>query len=405
MKRYPLKLIILLTYVAVVLSTFNALRVVRIFTISDIFFILAAFLAIPYLILVYRSRAMVPAIWFFGVMLLSTAGAVVVASSPDITQGLSWYFKLMGSTVLIPLVIVFAAQSPQIHYRIILAFVFSATINTIVALLDQATGGYISHALTHADWHGRASGLTAYPNHFGLVCAMALPLALALSAVVQKRGYRAALNGTAALILVGVLLSGSRAALIGAVFGSLVIFVEGGSRRQLIVGMGFGVGGVLIMSLLSKSLAYSVSLGVGRLFGDVSIGNSDSLRIEFYKQVAASFQERPLLGQGLHDLTHAHDIYLQLVQAGGLVLLVGFLCYIFSLIYIGLKNLSTFQRDGTERKLTMALLASVGTWLVIGLAQNMLVDRYIYVPVGLLVAARAAWNVVEPRPSVAIVCE
>ena len=112
------------------------------------------------------------------------------------------------------------------------------------------------------------------------------------------------------------------------------------------------------------------------------------------------FASSPILGTGFATVRDAHDIYLQLLQAGGILALLSFIVFVAGSLLTGLHLSRSASLSKPHRTLALALIASIVTWLVAGLAQNYVYDRYLYMPFALLLAlAILAANVtVSNRP-------
>jgi len=93
----------------------------------------------------------------------------------------------------------------------------------------------------------------------------------------------------------------------------------------------------------------------------------------------------------LPSIVDAHDIYLQMLGSGGLILTMAMMCYFGMCLRTGWKC------QGLGNGVGLALFVSVSVWLVIGVVENQIIDRYLYFPVGLVAAlSRAAARSSEP---------
>jgi O-antigen ligase len=95
---------------------------------------------------------------------------------------------------------------------------------------------------------------------------------------------------------------------------------------------------------------------------------------------------------GFGVVLRAHNIYLQILQAGGLVGFVGFYWFIIGFISLGWK-IRPNARFRTRNPLIIdALIVSIFTWLLIGLFFNLIFDRFLYIPMGLLFGIKGILN-------------
>lgn len=75
-----------------------------------------------------------------------------------------------------------------------------------------------------------------------------------------------------------------------------------------------------------------------------------------------------------------HSNRRSIISAGGLILATGFAYFVIGTIRAALE-----LREASSL-LTSVLLVSLATWMVVGLVENQLVDRYLYVPAAVIVA-------------------
>jgi O-antigen ligase len=183
------------------------------------------------------------------------------------------------------------------------------------------------------------------------------------------------------VLLGAVYASGSRAGAVTALFAVLVtVLLVPRLRRSLpavvpIVGM-LGIL-VLFFSNLSPQVAQKV-----RLSGSAAtVAASDRQRSFAATLALKDVQARPLEGVGFAVIDDAHDIYLQLLAAGGIIMFASFLFYV-----AGAARIAVRLAAGPEHDLPLALGCSLMVWLLNGFVGNQVTDRYIFVPVGLLLA-------------------
>jgi hypothetical protein len=124
------------------------------------------------------------------------------------------------------------------------------------------------------------------------------------------------------------------------------------------------------------------------LTGVISVEGYDNGRLELYAEALSDFLARPLTGHGFSQIRDALNIYLQLLQAGGLIALSAFSLFTVGSLRLGWRLAHEPVLSGSMRSLAVALTVSVLVWLQEGLVQNAIYDRYLYVPAGLLLAMR-----------------
>ena len=93
------------------------------------------------------------------------------------------------------------------------------------------------------------------------------------------------------------------------------------------------------------------------------------------------------MGEGFDVVLVAHNIYLQLIQGGGVLALVGFVVFATGIMRsTRTVTCGELLRAGIPQALLAASTAAMGTWLLYGLVGNALYDRYLYAPAGFVLA-------------------
>lgn len=251
------------------------------------------------------------------------------------------------------------------------AFVLSASLNGIFAELD-AIGVHIASRLTgregfvHSE---RYAGLSSHTTQLGMISVLAVPMLVYLGRK-NKAWYIAAFP-----MLIGVLASGSRGALLGVPIALVVLAIcEGRHRVRMIVSIG-----VLGIIALLAANALGLTVGVSRLLGTKSVSQSDTFRLDRASTAIAQIAQRPLLGQGF-GVPAAHDAYLEILRDGGFV--VGL--PIFALWIWGYV-----RAYRTRNPLGYAMAASLATWIILNAQFNGLYERYLWMPFGAAVGIAA----------------
>jgi O-antigen ligase len=157
------------------------------------------------------------------------------------------------------------------------------------------------------------------------------------------------------------------------------------------------VAGVLVLILLFTSTGHKllVQLRLSKSSGSSTSG-SNYQRSILAKTAWETIKVRPISGIGWSVITGAHDIYLELLESGGIIAMAAFLTFIGGMVASIRKALSGPLRDEAI-VCGMAILA----WLSNGVFDNQVADKYLYFVPGLLVAiARTTWLLQsKPAPS------
>ena len=93
-------------------------------------------------------------------------------------------------------------------------------------------------------------------------------------------------------------------------------------------------------------------------------------------------------------IADAHDIYLELLAAGGVLALVSFLTFCGGIAAAAWRGVRSTQSDAA-----IALSVAFIVWLINGVFDNQVADKYLYVVPGLLLAVSrvAAAHAAESR--------
>ena len=180
-----------------------------------------------------------------------------------------------------------------------------ATVSSLVALYQ---GTVDLEFLSSAEWaaRGRATGMMLDANAYGMVAALAAPLA-ALAAVSLATRARWLGAGAFVINLGGVWMSGSRTALLCVLAGAVALALGAVSRLRVRRVVWVSGAGVLAASLAALTLTVSLSRGTsplerteefaGRLLGEAH----DAGRIAAHASPATGIVSRVPPAPALHD--------------------------------------------------------------------------------------------------------
>ncbi|MFC6397846.1 O-antigen ligase family protein [Luteococcus sanguinis] len=287
----------------------------------------------------------------------------------SLISGLQWLVALF---VLPTCMAALAPDKPRRLAQIISAWAWGVGVSCTVALLDSAGVTAISAGLIDVDYSGRQAGLGSHANSLGVSALLAFPIATWIARRHAKRGVL-----LQTLLVVGIVLSGSRGAqaLLVVVMVGMALVLPHARRPLAILGL---------VALVAAPLAMQAIGGLETIQGTLlRFGNneggadSNAERTAVALQGLADFSQRPIFGVGLNQITYAHNIYLQMLSAGGVVLLTGILLLLASVVWEGI-------RSSELSVLGLYCVISVGIWIVLGLVENSLVDRFLYFPIGVI---------------------
>lgn len=306
----------------------------------------------------------------------------------DITKALFWFFAIL----FVPTAIVAcSAIDRRAPVWTMGAFVVGTTVSSAVAIgdligLTPHIGRFLgestqicTYTCFNAGGGVRMNGLTDHPNTLGITVAISVPVAVYFLATMQRKWIPAV---SLVLLFGGILASGSRGAQAVTplcALASVFCIPKGRSvgRIRSIAIIGMIVGGVVAL----LALPTQVRQRLFRAFsGSSDAAGSDSERLRLFRAAIADWQAHPVFGSGIRHLVEAHNIYLQFLASGGLVLAMAMLVYFLLILH------DSWQLSSQGLIYARFLMISLGTWLVLGLVENAIADRYLYYAVGSIAA-------------------
>jgi O-antigen ligase len=213
----------------------------------------------------------------------------------------------------------------------------------------------------------RPAGTTGHPIEFGVVCAVAMPLAAHYAFTARDKGLPTRRWWFClALVSTGAMVSLSRSAMLGLALAALVLLIGWPGKRRIqavIVGFAF----LVVMRFLVPGLLGTLY----GLFAEIGTDTSISGRTDDYAVAGVEIARHPLLGRGLgtylpNKYGPLDNQYLgTLVQNGfiGLFVLIG----VFVLGAYAALRARTMTRDPHIRDLGLTLVASLAV-LALGAA-------------------------------------
>lgn len=373
-----------LAALAFLLLPLNAVRLSANATGGDLFLLA---LLVPFVARLVTGRALKAPPWLILAVALISASIVVqvlvgLNLGVDVGPGVPFLVALAGTPLLL------AGPASRANYREVLvgSWLLGSALTAVAALLDASGLTSIGLTLTGSAWEGRWPGLTVHPNHLGLVAVMAFPVAVWW--LDRKREQQKQVAGAALVVLLvlGVFASGSRAALIALlVVGVLSTFTKMRNRKEGAISPVVLLGwGGLVVGAMVLMMATPVGRVVARLLGESGQMAADNDRLDAMMASLTSFYGSPLIGAGFSTIKVANNLVLQALQSGGLLTALGVVVYIFGAITRGLR--ASRVSDGLGTALALSLLA----WLVDGMFQNIIYDRFLFLPVALVLALPSA---------------
>lgn len=369
--------LLLLFVVNAVLTPMNSLRVGPFMGLSDTLLLVAVpvvaarQLLHPSATYTARFRPMLGALG-----LVAFGGLVASCLASDPLSGIPDLIRFSLSTI--GLLVLMATWSPTADQVRILIWALGAGAGVSVIV------GFVSGF----SFVGRAVGLTSHPNHLGMASMLAMGGAFGL-AMTAKPSQRKVAGALSLLLLLGVLVSGSRAALLGVIVFVLVFLLAMRTGRTL---RWYGAVCVpLVCAVLLGIVQLPSANAFTRLIGnDPGTAASDFEREEIRIETFDRIRERPFTGSGFSFSRTAHALYLQLWASAGVLGLLGLTAII--VLTIGILVAGARARDA----LLVAMAASFLGYLAAGFASNILWDRYVWLHLALALALLAQARPANP---------
>jgi O-Antigen ligase len=369
----------------------NAVRITTFMTFADAFLVVAAL-----------ALLLDPASWqridvgrirllFGGFMLIILGGLLGSFFADSAAASVATLLKLVLASVIVVGLFVIWRPSTRELTAIAAIWVGSASVSALVGYANPGP-------------YGRPPGLTTHPNHLGLVCVLAFGPALALAGM--STGFRrlAALGGCA-FVTLGVIVSGSRAGILGYCTVLLVAFLCSHRTRAArgLFGARTVIATVLIAGVTAMVLASArvIALPAGNAFDRVlgrtpTVYQSNAERQIALHQGLHRATAHPVTGSGFENALAAHDVYLQMWTAAGVIGVIGFFAIVIgSLAPLTPQRLVPLREvDRAAAALVVGFGASFAGFVAAALFNNALWDRYIW-----LAPAAIAAAVSQTRPT------
>lgn len=252
---------------------------------------------------------------------------------------------------------------------VVIACTFVAVVGIFQFVLDLDLTKYLSPpglttiaddaAISQRSDFRRVAGTTAHPIEFGVLCAMALPLALHYGFRARERRERSVPWWICTFLVTGGLLfSISRSAVLGLLCVGLILFVSWSKRRRLRALV------VVAAFLVLTRAAFPGLLGtLTGLFTNFSSDTSVAYRTHDYPVAAQQIAQSPVFGRGFGTFYTPKYLvfdnqYLGTLVEGGTVGLIAIVGLFVTAIWAALRSaVRTLDRE--HRDLSVALLACV----------------------------------------------
>lgn len=372
-------LVLVLMAVNCIVTPMNGLRLGPIAA-SDLFLVAAAPLIFGRQVLrrsasAYRYRHYRP--FFCSLGIIIAGGAVSSIYAADVGSLLD-LAKFLLSTI--GLLAVFATWSPSREQVRLLLWLFVGGAAVSVAATTVVASPY----------SGRGLGLATHPNHLGFVSMMATGPALGLFLLGSRRAKILAGTGIIPALLWGVAVSGSRAALVGWLVVVLTVVVA--LWRLEVLGWAAVAASALFVVVTVGLVTVPGTDAFDRLFQpDSSVRLSDTERSEVREESLAQIRQSPVTGAGFKEARSAHSLYVQVWASAGVMGLAGLLMIAWRTALLIVRSCGrSLVVHHTRDPLVTCVTAGFLGYLVGGVGQNILWDRYVWLVLAMSLALLSA---------------
>jgi O-antigen ligase len=260
-----------------------------------------------------------------------------------------------------------ARPGRQLMRRVLVAFVCGSVLSGLAGLFDPTSKGA-----------GRSYGLTVHPGQFGSLCVVGFGVSLAL--LLSRPPFRAWGLFALPVLALGVLTSGSRAALGALVVLALILGPL--TRRRVVMGFVMTAAAVVLVLLLVGGIKAEGENALGRALGsDPHAENSSEIRADLGNRVLDRWEQRPITGNGFNYMKPSHNVYLGLLASTGFLGIVGFITIVTTIVRRTWRRREDLMVVGT----TAAYLA----YLTAAYFDNIFWERWLWFTVGMVVAVIA----------------
>ncbi|HEV7666230.1 MAG TPA: O-antigen ligase family protein [Chloroflexota bacterium] len=253
----------------------------------------------------------------------------------------------------------------------------------------------------------RIAATLSHPNVAAIVLELTLPFLIAWAWTASSPRGRTVVIVAAACVLVALVLTFSRAGIIGALVGLAVLFAFGGQRRVLLP--------LLALTVIGAALAWAAVADPG-LDRRLAAGLDESspvqpARTQFWWVALEMQRDHPWLGVGLDNYRwqfasysgiasnnlgiHAHNQYLEALADSGLLGLVAFAWLLGALVRHAWQAALVSRLAPPDWPWRATVVAALASWLVHALVDDF--ERFWPASVAFWLICGLSWRVFETQ--------
>ncbi|MFL6088965.1 MAG: O-antigen ligase family protein [Aeromicrobium sp.] len=326
---------------------------------SDPFLLLGFALLLPRLL---GNPLRLPPAYLVGAIGLLSVGTLSALATPQPGENFSHLLDVVRGLVFLPVFYAWWRPGTRTTISMALAYMLGNCIDVVAAFVKGPL------------FDDRYAGFTTHPNVMGMCEVLSISLAPFLLGELRAR-HHWIVGLMAALSMVGVWITGSRAAFACAVILTLLYPLFNRSIPAALAVGGASLAAFAVLHGLAQNANPDSTLG--RMLGEGSAQGSNDARAEGARDGIQQFFHHPLLGDGWLTIWGAHDAYIQIAAAVGFFGLMSYLMMVGGL----LRPLFTLRRP--HGLLAAPALAAV----MLDIFLPVLGARYVWVVVGFALLA------------------
>lgn len=362
----------------------NGIRPLPFVAIGDILLIITL-LAV---LLLARQATFTPRLWimFVGTVLVTAGGILGMMVAQD-WGGVAEMAKFVLGAPVVLIIVMLINPDRSLVRMMAVAYALGATLSAIDAIFEPVDPAF-----------GRSNGFGAHAGHLALSSIFAFFVFVGVAVGTRSLLIRFACAIGAFLGVVGILLSGTRSALIGFVIG--VVFVALAARMKGILTLG---GGIAIMGLLYFTVVPLLPFknNIQRAFGQgelaSSTGLTNGLHEDLLNDALRLIGTHPWSGVGFTEGQVAHNLILQVASMGGIIALIGLIVTWAPVFFAAAQRLE--EGINPESALRVCMMAGVLAYFVFAQFQPLIWDRHLWFFIGITMYIQLAPPVERARSS------
>jgi O-antigen ligase len=361
-------------------------------TLSDLFFLLALLALVVELLIKRRVPTLgLPPLTMVGGVLFTVGGLVSSALSRDRLASVDALVRI-DYVIMVWLwlgtQIVTTARQLELVTRL---WGISAAVTSLAGLIQLLLPGVVPDTGSSG---GRIAGLTQDVSDLGGITSIALiPCLMFAASPRTARWSRLLAVSIAALVLTGLILSGSVSGFLAAVCGLSVWIVIGRPGRRVVFALcALAFMALIVVLLQTIRNGATPAARLASVFGQGpdkrGFVTTFQTRLDSDRAALSVIWHHPLIGIGLdnNSYLHAigtlvHNIFLEAWLGGGFLAFLGLLLVVAGIAYAGLGQL---RSPAESRSMAAALLASFIAFCVFAMTAPALLSRYAWMPAGLI---------------------